>query len=140
MQGIRAQQGAARLREAGLRVTPQRIGIVDALDGDRSHPTAQALFDRLRPTFPGMAFGTVYNTLAALTRAGSVRPVRLPGVGSAMRFDPNVLPHDHAICDRCGALQDVQPPSPADDAHLGDFKVQRVDRIYRGICSDCQGT
>jgi Fur family peroxide stress response transcriptional regulator len=60
----------ADLKRAGLKLTPQRIAIVRELDGDETHPTAQELYERLLPAFPTMSFATVYNTLAALERAG----------------------------------------------------------------------
>src|SRR4051812_1394235 len=91
----------AELKRAGLKLTPQRIAIVHELEGDRSHPTAQELFERLRPAFPTMSFATVYNTLDALARCGLVGSLRL---GNAVRFDPNKAPHHHAVCDACGRV------------------------------------
>src|SRR5579864_9281991 len=96
------------LRRAGLKLTPQRIAIVRLFAGDESHPTAQDMFERLRPSFPSMSFATVYNTLDALARAGLTGIVRLPGKrGDAARFDPNAAPHHHAVCDDCGAVVDI---------------------------------
>ena len=92
------------LQRAGLKLTPQRMAIVRLFADDGSHPTAQDLFERLRPTFPSMSFATVYNTLDALARAGLAGIVRLPGKrGDAARFDPNTRPHHHAVCDGCGS-------------------------------------
>src|SRR5215831_20097321 len=96
------------LRRAGLKLTPQRIAIVRLFAGDTSHPTAQDLFERLRPSFPSMSFATVYNTLDTLARAGLAGTVRLPGKrGDAARFDPNTGPHHHAVCDGCGSVLDI---------------------------------
>jgi Fe2+ or Zn2+ uptake regulation protein len=129
----------AELRRAGLRLTPQRLAIVRELEGDESHPTAQELFERLRPAFPTMSFATVYNTLDALAK------VRLVGAlkhGSAVRYDPNVMPHHHAICDRCGAIVDLpaEPPSPAVQKSIAreiGFVVLSEERSYRGLCGRC---
>ena len=130
------------LRSRGLRITPQRVAIVRLFAEDPSHPTAQELFERLRPTFPTMSFATVYNTLDALAGAGLSRTLRL---GNAARFDPNTEPHHHAVCDRCGAIVDI----PAKDQHADPpakrsvravapgFAVTRVERIYRGLCARC---
>lgn len=127
------------LREAGLKATPQRVAIAAALSGDVTHPTAQEIFHRLQGEFPGMSFATVYNTLSALERVGRVRPLN---VGGPTRFDPNVDAHHHAICDRCGAVRDV----PLDGTEHGDerlvegFEIERVERIYRGVCAACRAT
>ncbi|MCC6524641.1 MAG: transcriptional repressor [Polyangiaceae bacterium] len=141
----------AVLRRAGLKLTPQRLAIVRALSGDDTHPTAQELFERLRPQLPGMSFATVYNTLAALAAAGlcsarsfSVgRPGR-PGAAArgATRFDPNMQPHDHAVCDACGAVYDVRRAEPgpreAEPTTPPGFAVRAVEHVYRGQCGACR--
>ncbi|MBV9949188.1 MAG: transcriptional repressor [Myxococcales bacterium] len=134
------------VRRAGLKLTPQRIAIIELFAADLSHPTAQDLFERLRPSFPSMSFATVYNTLDALARAGLAGIVRLPGRrGDAARFDPNSTPHHHAVCDGCGAVLDIAAGSLA--ATPGalrrlrraapGFSVHAVERIYRGLCAGC---
>lgn len=129
---------AEELRAAGLKATPQRVAIVACLAGDETHPTAQEIFDRLRPSFPGMAFATVYNTLSALMRVGRLSSLSL---GGATRFDPNVTPHHHAICERCGKVRDI-PADRDDEAQLGGtvegFTIHRVERVYRGVCAECR--
>jgi Fur family peroxide stress response transcriptional regulator len=126
------------LRSAGLKLTPQRMAIAECLAGDATHPTAQELYERLRERFPTMSVATVYNTLSALDSVGHCRRLEM---GGAIRFDPNVTPHDHAVCERCGAIRDVgiaeragDEPRPCD---LSGFRVERVERIYRGVCARC---
>lgn len=134
----------ADLKRAGLKLTPQRIAIVREIADDLSHPTAQALFERLRPAFPTMSFATVYNTLDALAGCGLTGSLTL---GGAVRFDPNTEPHHHAVCDSCGTVVDVPlgsfdspassltpPPAPAT---LKGFRVLREERTYRGLCDRC---
>ena len=156
-----------RVRASGLKLTPQRVAIVRELAADPTHPTAQELFERLRPTLPTMSFATVYNTLDALASAGLCAALSLsPG---ASRFDPNMAPHHHAVCDRCGLVRDAAaltqatpstqaaseassaaPASaaasdgpdagPRSEHGLPDvvgFEVRAVERIYRGLCASC---
>ena len=140
-----------RLKALGLKLTPQRRAIVKQFATDETHPTAQELFERLRSAFPKMSFATVYNTLDALTEAGLSSTLRFSpqDVGgreaNAARFDPNVEPHHHAVCDRCGAIVDVPARSLApgeavtrviEDSAPG-FSVRAVERIYRGLCGSC---
>jgi Fe2+ or Zn2+ uptake regulation protein len=129
------------VRRAGLKMTPQRIALVQLFATDESHPTAQGLFERLRPAFPTMSFATVYNTLDALAKAGLSSTLRL---GNAARFDPNTSPHHHAVCDLCGDVRDVpahEPTSPKDLRLPGpreaSFAVRTVERVYRGTCASC---
>ncbi len=134
------------LRRSGLKLTPQRIAIVRLFAEDASHPTAQDLFERLRPSFPSMSFATVYNTLDALARTGLAGIVRLPGKrGDAARFDPKTSPHHHAVCDGCGAVVDIAAgtlaPTAATTRKLRraapGFAVRAVERTYRGLCAAC---
>ncbi len=145
----RVEEMLRALRGTGLKLTPQRIAIVRELAADPTHPTAHDLFERLRPELPTMSFATVYNTLAALAERG-LCATRLfarrgqNGSGAVergpVRFDPNVGPHDHAVCDACGLVLDVPyddrsrrgPASPVDG-----FAVRAVERIYRGWCANC---
>jgi len=130
------------VRRAGLKMTPQRIALVQLFATDESHTTAQGLFERLRPAFPTMSFATVYNTLDALAKAGLSSTIRL---GHAARFDPNTTPHHHTVCDGCGDVRDVPAGEPEDaDLRLprtgkmeGAFSVRAIERVYRGTCAAC---
>ncbi len=125
---------AAELRAAGLRATAPRRAIVRELLGDTSHPTAQELFERLEGQLRTLSFATVYNTLRALNDAGHVGRLEL---GGATRFDPNVEPHHHAICESCGEVRDVPAPKTARTPKLAGFRITRIDHVYRGICASC---
>src|SRR3954470_20452486 len=147
----RVEKMLAGVRAAGLKLTPQRMAIVKELASDETHPTAQEIFERLRPGLPTMSFATVYNTLGALSAAGLCAALSLsPGSG---RFDPNMQPHHHLVCDGCGAVRDLPtlPPLPtaagqgaSGDAHADasirravsrtapGFEVRAVERILRG--------
>jgi Fe2+ or Zn2+ uptake regulation protein len=139
---VRAGAMLRNLKKAGLKMTPQRIAIVRLFATDESHPTAQALYERLRGDFPSMSFATVYNTLDALAAAGLSGTLRL---GNAARFDPNSAAHHHVVCDGCGAVRDVPAgtlsPTSAAVRRLRraapGFAVRAVERIYRGLCSSC---
>jgi Fur family peroxide stress response transcriptional regulator len=138
----RERQMIERLRRSGLRMTAQRLAIVRTFASDLSHPTAQELFERLRAEFPQMSFATVYKTLDTLARAGLSGTLRL---GSAARFDPNVAPHHHAVCEACGLVIDVPVRTLAPGAAarrkleraMPRFHVRAVERVYRGLCPAC---
>jgi Fur family peroxide stress response transcriptional regulator len=137
----RVEQMTAGLRAAGLKLTPQRLAIVRELATDESHPTAQELYDRLRGALPTMSFATVYNALDALSAAGLCAAMSLsPGSG---RFDPNMEPHDHLVCDACGAVRDlpaaprrISAPASA-RRRMPGFELRSVEQIFRGLCAAC---
>ena len=143
----RVEKMLAGVRAAGLKLTPQRMAIVKELAADETHPTAQEIFERLRPGLPTMSFATVYNTLGALSQARLCAAMSLsPGSG---RFDPNMTPHHHVVCDVCGAVRDVpsgsalsdglheSPAARAVSQVAPGFDVRSVERIYRGVCASC---
>lgn len=88
-----------------------------------------------------MSFATVYNTLDALAKLRLVGSLRL---GAAVRFDPNVAPHHHAVCDACGTVIDIPAPDAPTDAvkrrveEAAGFEVRAEERTYRGLCGRCQ--
>lgn len=156
LEAPRADRMLEGIRAAGLRLTPQRVAIVRELAVDETHPTAQELFHRLRATMPMVSFATVYNTLDALKRTNLCRGLALsPGSG---RFDPNLSPHDHLVCDGCGLVRDLKPsvrvPTPTTGGGRGavralaglprptgrsarGFELRAVERVFRGLCASC---
>jgi Fe2+ or Zn2+ uptake regulation protein len=86
-----------------------------------------------------MSFATVYNTLDALAKLHLVGSLRL---GSAVRYDPNTIPHHHAVCDTCGRVIDL-PASTTPQAtrraiaESTGFAVRVEQRTYRGVCGAC---
>ncbi|HZA90646.1 MAG TPA: Fur family transcriptional regulator [Solirubrobacterales bacterium] len=127
----------ARMRSAGLRVTPQRRAIFGAFSGEASgHLTAEEVYELARTEVPELARATVYNTLGELVRVGLLRSVE--GFG-AVRYDPNLdESHHHFRCLSCGRLYDVHPRG-ADRIELtaGEFMVERTQVLLEGTCAEC---
>jgi Fur family ferric uptake transcriptional regulator len=128
---------AARMRAAGLRVTPQRRAILGAFaDGATGHLTAEEVYELAGAELPELARATVYNTLGELVRVGLLRSVE--GFG-AVRYDPNLdESHHHFRCLSCGRLYDVHPRG-ADRVELTDreFTVERTQVLLEGTCAEC---
>ena len=92
------------LRQAGLRVTPQRLAVAREVM-NRQHPTASEVYDAVHAQFPTMGLATVYATLNTMSRCGLVRPLPF---ADAVRFDANVSPHANLICTACGRITDFE--------------------------------
>ncbi len=128
-----------RLREAGLRLTPQRRAVIDALEGNRSHPDVDAVAARVTKQIPGVSLSTVYKTLHELADLDIVQRLDLPG---SMRFDPDTTDHAHAVCDSCGTVFDVALDesvlsSVAERAAQSGVRVGRVQVSLFGTCEAC---
>jgi Fur family peroxide stress response transcriptional regulator len=130
-----------RLKEVGLRVTPQRLDIYRALVTSDAHPTAQALFEQLQPTLPSLSQATVYNTLQVLVTHGLIQEIGEAGDG-AVHYDANPTPHINLICTCCHRVEDFFDV-PVDDvaqqviARSG-YQVHGMRIAYYGLCPRCQ--
>ncbi|MBT9168785.1 MAG: Peroxide operon regulator [Syntrophomonadaceae bacterium] len=61
-----------KYKDIGLKLTPQRLAILDCLDGNKEHPSAEDIYKDVSKRFPTMSFATVYNTLEALRQRGGI--------------------------------------------------------------------
>ncbi len=126
-----------RLREAGLRVTPQRRAVWSAFEhGESGHLTADEVFEKARGELPELARATVYNALGELVRAGLLQMVE--GRGAAL-YDPNPDPtHHHFRCQVCDRLYDVHVEGLEELRIIGGgFEVDRKTITFTGTCPDC---
>jgi Fur family peroxide stress response transcriptional regulator len=125
------------LEASGLRCTPQRYAVMAFLMGHSTHPTAAEIFQAVNRVHPRSSRATTYNNLRDLVQAGLVREVAVEGRGA--RFDAKGLRHHHFICDRCGAVEDMEwydVPRPAKSS-LGKRIVRECELIFRGLCTKC---
>ncbi len=126
-----------RYRKLGLKMTPQRLAILEYLEGNTTHPSAEDIFRHVEEKFPSMSFATVYNTLEALKEKGLIVELNIePG---KKRFDPNLEPHHHMICERCHRIFDVFEDFPVDlpAEYAKRFKVKRCQVVFYGLCREC---
>ena len=129
-------------RANGRKVTAQRQCIFRVLQGDITHPSAEAVFEAARRDVETISLKTVYQTLNDLSELGEILSL---DVGTGMtRFDPNVDDaHHHVVCRRCGKVRDVYADFPdislPDGSDLG-FEVGSAEIIFRGLCAECLAT
>ena len=134
-----APDRASRLRAAGLKVTGPRLAILEVLESNRRHPSAEDVHRALRVSYPSLSLSTVYMTLEVFVRSGLAR--RMPELDGRMRVDGFDQPHDHAICRRCGTVFDVarglaSPPAPPRLLPPG-VEVLGVRLEYDVLCGAC---
>ena len=116
-------------------MTKQRQLIYDVVNAAPVHLTAEEIFIKAKSCMPEIAQATVYNNLNYLTDHGIIR--RLSILGENDRYDRNVMPHAHLICDKCKAIADVEV---ADLSWLGIFTKKPVtsfDLTLHDVCDKC---
>jgi len=129
----------ARLREAELRLTPQRFAVLEYLTRAEGHPTADQIAAEINRRFPRASRATVYNALKALRDAGLVREVATEE--ALTRYESNVGPHHHFVCRSCGKIEDVPHEAFAAPARVeleGGHEVETVEVVLRGLCAACR--
>ncbi|HON92854.1 MAG TPA: Fur family transcriptional regulator [Sedimentisphaerales bacterium] len=129
----------SRCRQAGLKVTPQRMAVYKALVETTEHPSAEAVFRKVRRTFPSISLDTVNRTLLTLSEMGAAFVVE--GSGDAKRFDANLCTHQHFKCLKCRRILDFHhEPFDRIDVPanlLGQVTVLRKTVYLEGLCNHC---
>lgn len=124
------------LHEHGLRATPQRVVVMEALQAS-SHPDAEAVFLWARARQPSMSRATVYHILEKFRESGLVTVMEFSG---RRFYDGRTVEHDHVRCRVCGRLEDVER---VPETHL----VEPVGRswalgdplvLWYGVCPECR--
>lgn len=129
------------LKQAGLRLTPQRLAICRLLKETDTHPTALQIYQALKPQFPSLSPATVYNTLDTLVKLGMVNALGHAG-DDEVHYDADVEPHINLACISCHRILDV-PSSHVQHlngeiAQASGFKILGARVLYYGICPECQ--
>ena len=128
------------IRNAGLRVTRQRVAVLDAV-GTSQHASAAAVLASVSAVLPNVSHQAVYDCLADLTRAGLLRRIVVVDGGPALFETRTRDNHHHIVCRACGLVVDVDcavgaaPCLEASDA--AGFVIDEAEVIYRGLCAPC---
>lgn len=132
-----AEARSTRLRKLGLVPTIQRVAVLEFLEKNHTHPTAEEVYCGVKTRFPSISKATVYNTLDVLKKAGTIRELTI--AREAARYDYDSSSHPHFLCRICGNLIDVDLPCPirSGDEVLG-HKVESVQTYLYGVCSQCR--
>ncbi len=127
------------LRDAGLRVTQQRVAVLDAVRR-LPHADTDSLINAVRTEAGDISHQAVYDVLKVLTEARLVRKIQ--PLGQVARYEGRVGDnHHHVVCRTCGAISDVDcavgdtPCLTASDAN--GFVIDEAEVIYWGSCPDC---
>lgn len=127
------------LRKDGLRLTHQRLEIFKEITEAEDHPSAEIIFKRVRLRIPTISLDTVYRSLATFEGYGLI--ARIQVFDDLGRFDADLKPHHHLVCNKCrrvvdfqwSIFEDVDLPSQTEEwGRVFDKKV-----VLRGVCRNC---
>ena len=129
------------IRAAGLRVTAQRVAVLDVLRSERSHRRADEVSALVGERLGVVSVKAVYDALNALVEAGLARRIA-PAGGAALFEARSGDNHHHLVCRVCGATVDVDcvvgaaPCLQASDDK--GYALDEAEVTFWGVCPDCR--
>lgn len=139
MKEERIKRFIERCRQAGLKVTPQRLAIYNLLMDCADHPSADWVYRKITVTWPTISFDTVNRTLLTFAEIGVIDTVE--SYSLSRRFDSQTEKHHHLHCVKCGQITDLSDSSLDNvpvPAHIENgFTVTGTRVVISGICAEC---
>ena len=120
------------------RFSKQRELIYEAVRCTTEHPTAETVYNWLKPENPALSLGTVYRNLNQLVEEGNIQRLPFP----VERYDANTAPHAHFLCRACGNVYDLtgmcydsELDKKAEKA--SGHTVEQHELFFDGTCASC---
>lgn len=122
-----------------IKYSKQREAIRVFLCGNRSHPTADEVYEAIRRQFPNISLGTVYRNLNLLSECGDIR--KLSYTAGPDHFDYDTSDHYHFVCRDCGRVYDMPsiclPELNREAGAEAPGVIDSHELVFYGICRDC---
>lgn len=118
----------------------KRDAILDCIRRTKCHPTADWVYQQLKPEIPDLSLGTVYRNIAMFKEEGVIRSVGV--VNGLERFDHNTAPHTHFICTCCSRILDLEEIDlPQEVIHRAEQcfggRIDSFQLQFTGQCAEC---
>jgi Fur family peroxide stress response transcriptional regulator len=121
------------------RYSKKREAILNALRSTKAHPSAEWVYQTLKPQYPDLSLGTVYRNLSYFKDEGLVITVGV--VDGQERFDANVMPHTHFVCKNCSSVIDLNDLTVGEDldeaVRQQGYQVDSYELTFHGVCPTC---
>jgi Fe2+ or Zn2+ uptake regulation protein len=129
-----------QLREKGLKVTPQRVAIIEVLieQGDL-HPSARFVYQEAKKKKKSLSLSTTYAVLDELSRHGVIKMLQFDRMEN--RFETNREEHINLICERCKKILDYKVSIDVDQREVAKktgFSITDTRLEYYGYCRECR--
>ena len=126
------------VRTKKIRHSDVRDKIYEYLCGTKTHPSANMIYNDLKPSIPKLSLGTVYTNLKLFEDLGQV--VRVANVNGFERYDADTFEHVHLVCDECGAVIDIMDADirkAKKACQAGQAKIKSIQIVLHGTCEKC---
>ena len=123
----------------------KREAIYQTLASTQTHPTAEWVYEQLKPKIPDLSLGTVYRNITVLREMGIAKSVGV--VNGQERFDADMSQHSHFVCNKCQKVIDVPQGRNFVDNNIYDYverncnvSIENHSVTFFGVCGDCSET
>ena len=128
------------LKDKNLKVTPQRLAIIQYLENHKTHPTADQIYKELKKKNPSLSKTTVYNSLDILRQNEIIKTLTICGSEHRYDFDHDI--HHHFLCTECGRIYDIDFKCPNiklihAEIEKSGHHISEVHGYFRGLCKNC---
>jgi Fe2+ or Zn2+ uptake regulation protein len=136
------QEAQEHISNSGGRMTPQRRLILETLDNNEGHLTAEELYQILKPSAPELNLSTVYRNLRWLEQEGLIGSRWFDSDRGLERFDAGMaVEHHHFVCSECRRVIEFRAPQADEikqqfEKSFGG-KVDTASIALTGVCLDC---
>jgi Fur family ferric uptake transcriptional regulator/Fur family peroxide stress response transcriptional regulator len=127
------------LKEQGLKVTPQRLALLDLIE-EHGHISIEELYELLIEDFPSLSLATIYKNMIIMTNSGILKEIKIDNAKS--KFEIIKDDHIHFICSCCGAIEDKHPTAELKSAFdtiasSENFSFNDYNLNLYGKCTAC---
>jgi len=128
---VNIQKIRDKIAESGLKVTPQRIAVFDALMNMKAHPSAEMIKNYLKKSHPSVSLSTVYNILETFVKKGLIKKIKTEN--DIKRYDPILNKHHHLYCHKSDTIIDYYDEELDNllreyfgDKNIPDFDIEDI--------------
>jgi len=127
----------SELEKRGVKPTFQRLCVLEFLEQNSEHPTADLIYESLLKKVPTMSRTTIYNTLNLFLENGLVAPITI--TGTEVRYELATVQHHHFLCLKCNRIYDVDVQCPlCRSGEIEGHQIQEIHGYFKGICKNCR--
>lgn len=133
------QEAYDRLVSCGVRLSMQRLAIMDYLLTHHTHPTVEDVYQGICKEIRTLSRTTVYNTLRLFAEHNAAQMITIDD--HRVCYDGEIRPHVHFFCRKCGHVYDLfdeVPPRMEQSKNIDGHSIDEMQLYYKGICKHCK--
>ncbi len=123
------------LRDVKLKVTPQRIAILEQIQKN-GHFSIEEIYEDVLKMFPSISLATVYKNIHSLMESDIIREIKVPGHKSKYQISGNS--RSYMGCSVCGLVENIETPNKKAPSSASKWKIVDTMVMFIGICPKCK--